>query len=331
MNPSLRRRVFFGAILWSVGLFVVAGGFIMVLINHHQPAATAIHRAFSHGPLVTLVAAFCLGIGLLYVRRALSPVGRLRERLADVHAGKEPRLTGAYPAEIQPLVDDVNALLAHQEQNVRRAVAKAGDLAHGLKTPLALLASEAERAAAAGQTDLALAITQHIERMRRQIDHHLAQARAAASGTTPGVRTAVIESADGIARTLDRLYAAREIRIAVAVAAEHAVRTTREDLDEMLGNLVDNACKWARARVTITSSSSSDAILIDVEDDGAGLPEALRETVLQRGVRADETAPGSGFGLAIVRDLAGLYGGRVTLDASPLGGLRARLQLPRAE
>ena len=331
MNTSLRRRVFLGAVLWSAGLFVVAGGVMMVIINHHGHSAALIHHFFSQVPAVILVAIACLLVGLWYVRRGLSPVSELRERLAAVHEGRESRVTGGYPAEIQPLVDDVNALLAHQERTIQRAVAKAGDLAHGLKTPLALLASEAERAAAAGHSDVALAITQHVDRMRRQIDHHLAQARAAASGATPGVRTAVLESAEGLARALTRLYAARAIRLDVAVSSEHVVRATREDLDEMLGNLVDNACKWARARVTISSTPADGAILIDVEDDGAGLPEALRERVLQRGVRADQAAPGSGFGLAIVRDLVDVYGGRITLDGSPLGGLRARLQLPRAE
>ena len=331
MSPSLRRRVFLGALLWSFGLFIVAGGAVMILVTHHQPAADAVHRAFRHRPLLTLVAAFFLVLGLLYVRRALSPVAQLRERLAAVHDGRERRLTGHYPAEIQPLVDDMNALLAHQDQTVQRAVAKAGDLAHGLKTPLALLASEGARAAAAGHHELASAISQHVERMRRQIDRNLAHARAAASGATPGVRTLVSESAEGIARTLRHLHSSRSIAIDVGVAGDHAVRVTREDLDEMLGNLLDNACKWARAHARITSSIANDAVLIAVEDDGAGLAPELRERVLQRGVRADEAAPGSGIGLAIVRDLAEVYGGRITLDASPLGGLRTRLQLPRAE
>ena len=331
MNTSLRRRVFLGAVLWSAGLFVVAGGVMMVIINHHENYAAGVHHFFSHVPAVTVVSVVCLTVGLWYVRRGLSPVGQLRERLAAVHEGREPRLTGAYPAEIQPLVDDVNALLAHQEQTVQRAVAKAGDLAHGLKTPLALLAGEAERAAASGQTELAAAIAQHVERMRRQIDHHLAHARAAASGATPGARTAVAESVEGLVRTVQRLYASRSLRLDVDIAAQHAVRVTREDLDEMLGNLLDNACKWGRSRVRVTSTATDASISIDVEDDGSGLPEALREKVLQRGVRADEAAPGSGFGLAIVRDLTEVYGGRITLEESPLGGLRARLQLPRAE
>ena len=331
MNTSLRRRVFLGAILWSAGLFVVAGGLMMFIINHHPRAARVVHHGFSHPPMVIAVALASLALGLWYVRRGLSPVGQLRERLAAVHAGREQRVSGSYPAEIQPLVNDVNALLAHQEQVVQRAVAKAGDLAHGLKTPLALLVVEADRAAAAGHTEMAGALSQQIVRMRRQIDHHLAHARAAASGATPGVRTTVLDSADGLARTLQRIYASRTIRIDVAVPSDHAVRASREDLDEMLGNLLDNACKWGDTRVRVSSTVTDAAIAIDVEDDGSGLPAALREKVLQRGVRADEAAPGSGFGLAIVRDLAEVYGGRITLDDSPLGGLRARLQLPRAE
>jgi signal transduction histidine kinase len=331
MNTSLRRRVFFGAILWSAGLFVVTGGLVMAIMNHHERTAAAVHRIFSHPPLVAAIALVCLALGLWHVRRGLTPVGHLRERLAAVHEGRDRRVSGDYPAEIQPLVDDVNALLAHQEEVVQRAVAKAGDLAHGLKTPLALLAGEAERALAAGQTELAASISQHVDRMRRQIDHHLAHARAAASGATPGVRSVVHESAEGLARTLQRIYASRGLEIDVDVPPDHAVRVTREDLDEILGNLLDNACKWTTSRVRLHSSAMDGIIILDVEDDGAGLAPELREQVMQRGVRADEAAPGSGFGLAIVRDLAEIYGGRITLDASPLGGLRARLQLPAAD
>ena len=331
MSQSLRRQIVLGAIMWSAGLFVVAGGGIVALFNHHQRYASAVHVVLSHAPFVVIVSGVCLFVGLWYVRRGLDPVARLRTRLAAVHAGRDARVSGEYPAEIQPLVDDLNALLAHQEDTVRRAVAKAGDLAHGLKTPLALLGSEADRAAAAGHEELAAAIGQQVDRMRRQIDHHLAHARAVASGATPGVRTVVLESAEGLARALTRLYAARNVRIDVAVSPEHAVRATREDLDEMIGNLVDNACKWTRTRVSISATAVDGAIHIAVEDDGPGIPEALRQTVLQRGVRADEVAPGSGFGLAIVRDLADVYGGRITLSTSPLGGLRARLQLPRAD
>jgi signal transduction histidine kinase len=149
-------------------------------------------------------------------------------------------------------------------------------------------------------------------------------ARAAASGATPGAHCAVLPSAEGLARTLLRLHAGRGLAIHVHVPPEHSVRSERENLDEMLGNLLDNACKWARSEVTITSSAIDAGVLITVDDDGPGLEASMRDAVLQRGVRADEAAPGSGLGLAIVRDLAELYGGSIALTSSRPGGLRAR-------
>ena len=261
--------------------------------------------------------------------RALRP--RCAGSLAASATDRSRRLEGSYPSEIQPLVNDLNALLEHREGIVARALAKAGDLAHGLKTPLAVLAQEAERAESAGQAEISSAISEQVERMRRQVDYHLAQARAAASGATPGARCSVRESAEGLSRTLQRLHAGRGLAIAVDVSPDHSVRGEREDLDEMLGNLLDNACRWARSRVAIASARDGDRIVITVDDDGPGLAPELRERVLQRGVRADEAGPGSGFGLAIVRDLAELYGGSIALETSPLGGLRSRLDLPAAE
>jgi signal transduction histidine kinase len=160
------------------------------------------------------------------------------------------------------------------------------------------------------------------------MDYHLAHARAAASGATPGARCSVSESAEGLARTLRRLHADRGVSIDLRTVSTHFARAGREDLDEMLGNLLDNACKWARSRVAVGSCEADATVTIVVEDDGPGLDASMRQAVLQRGVRADEAAPGSGFGLAIVRDLAELYGGSIALDASPLGGLRASLRLP---
>ena len=187
---------------------------------------------------------------------------------------------------------------------------------------------EAERAGAAGHADVADAIAEQVDRMRRQIDYHLAHARAAASGATPGARSSVRESVDGLTRTMLRLHAGRALAIDARVPPDHAVGGQREDLDEMLGNLLENACTWARSRVTVESSEVDGSIVITVDDDGPGLAPSMREAVLQRGVRADEAAPGSGLGLAIVRDLAELYGGSIALGSSPEGGLRARLRLP---
>jgi signal transduction histidine kinase len=166
--------------------------------------------------------------------------------------------------------------------------------------------------------------------MQRQMDYHLAHARAAASGAAPGTRCDVSVAAEGLARTLRRLYADRHLAIQLAVPEGQAVRVEQADLEEMLGNLLDNACKWAASRVSLSTEASSPSLVITVDDDGMGVEDALLESVLQRGVRADETAPGSGFGLAIVRDLAEVYGGEIALSRSPLGGLRARLTLPMA-
>ena len=235
-----------------------------------------------------------------------------------------------YPAEVQPLVEELNALLDHRERALARAVSKAGDLAHGLKTPLAVLSKEAADAGASGQPDLAAAIDQQVERMRRQMDYHLAQARAAASGATAGARSLIAESVEGLARTLQRLHADRGITIDLQLSPGHAARVEREDLDEMLGNILDNACKWATSRVSVSSRLDNDRVEILVEDDGPGIADALREEVLRRGVRADEASPGTGLGLAIVRDLAELYGGTIALQRGRMGGLGARLRLPAA-
>ena len=330
MSRSLRSRILFGSILWTMGLFGAAVLVSTAVILHRPHTAIVLHRTamYQGGMVMGIVVGVCILGGVLYVRSGLSPLDRLRGRLSAVRDGHERRLDGRYPTEVQPLVDDLNALLEHRDQTVRRAIAKAGDLAHALKTPLAVLAREAEVADAAGQGELAAVMRQQIERMRRQMDYHLAHARAAASGATSGAHCAVLASADGLARTLLRLHADRGLAIHVDVAREHTVRSEREDLDEMLGNLLDNACKWARSQITIASSATGTATLITVDDDGPGLDASMRDAVLQRGVRADEAAPGSGLGLAIVRDLAELYGGSIALTSAPSGGLRARLQLP---
>jgi signal transduction histidine kinase len=313
-----------GAMLWTLGLFAV----ITILLTLSTTAMRSVAIIHSHMEVSAVVAVACMAAGLALVRRALVPFDHIRRRLSQVRDGTERQLSGAYPSEVQPLVDDLNALLEHRERAVARAVSKAGDLAHGLKTPLAVLAQEAERTEAAGHHGLAATMSQQVERMRRQIDYHLAHARAAASGATPGARCSIMASAEGLSRTLLRIHEGRGIAIDVNIAGDHCVRGQRDDLDEMLGNLLDNACKWARSRVSIDASSTGAAILITVDDDGPGLAPSMRDVVLQRGVRADEAAPGSGLGLAIVRDLAELYGGSISLGAAPMGGLRARLELP---
>src|SRR5688572_20822424 len=210
---SLRARVVLGSILWTIGLVLFSFGFISWVFLYHPGMRFfgrngGIHFIWaSHAGLLAAIATLALAIGAYHVRRGLAGVTQLRTNLASVREGHHQRVEGRYVPEVQPVVDDLNALLDHREQAIHRAVAKAGDLAHGLKTPLAVLASEAERVAAAGQTELAAAIVQQIERMRRQVDYHLAHARAAASGATAGTRTSVRESAEALARTLMRLHA----------------------------------------------------------------------------------------------------------------------------
>jgi len=289
-EPSYRARVVWGVALAAIGLIA-----IVHFSTRTLTLGPSQMRLVAHGAMFSISAIALFLTGIYQVRRGISPVRRF--------------------------LDD-------REQAVRRAQSKAEDLAHGLKTPLAVLEQEAERVKSAGQDELAATIHEQVERMRRQIDYHLAQARASASGPVSGARCAVKESVEGIARTLRRLHSDRGLTIEALVSADHIIAGQREDLDEMVGNLVDNACKWAKSRVRIESSRVKDMIVIDVDDDGPGLQESMREGVLQRGVRADEAAGGHGLGLAIVRDLAELYGGSISLESAPLGGLRARLRLP---
>ncbi len=327
---TLRARILLGAIFWMTALFVAAGMVLTHLMSRNARAPFLFHRIFLHMDMLGIVVVVCLGAGLLLVRRGLNSFDELRARLLEVKQGRAHRLEGVYPGEVLPLVQDLNSLLDDREQRVTRALTKAGDLAHGLKTPLTLLTQQAERARTAGQSELADAITQQVDRMRRQVDYHLAHARASASGGNPSARSHLLTSADGLARTMMTIHADRRVVIDVHVSHEHFVRAQREDLDELLGNLVDNASKWAKSRVEIRSSVDEGQVVVTVDDDGPGLAPELRNTVLQRGVRADEAAPGSGLGLAIVADLVELYGGSIALGSSPLRGVRATMRLPSA-
>jgi len=268
-----------------------------------------------------------IGAVLIQVLFGLEPLRRMGRALAAIRAGETRRLTGDFPTEIEPLAVELNALIDHSERLVERARTHVGNLAHGLKTPLAVLTNEAGRA----QGPLAELALRQVALMRRQVDHHLARARAAAAGSILGARTDVLPVLRDLERTLGRIHAEKQLSIEIACPASLAFRGARQDLEEMLGNLMDNACKWARWRVSVEAASADHAIVIAIEDDGDGLPEGLRADVLERGRRLDETKPGSGLGLAIVTDLAELYGGRLELASSRLGGLAARLTLPAAQ
>jgi signal transduction histidine kinase len=314
-----------GAVLWAIGFFSLST-IVVTLYPALFPMVAGVHR---HAHAALVVAVVCVLGGFALIRAVVARLDGVRRRLADVRRGAAQRLRGRYPAEVQPLVDDLNALLDHRDRAIRRAIATAGDLAHAMKTPLAILQQDAERADAVNQPELAATIRDNVDRMRRQVDRHLARARAAAAGATAGAHASVHDSAEALVRTLGRLHVDRGLDLRMAVGDDHAVRAQREDLDEMLGNLIDNACKWARTRVEIASSAADSAIVMSVDDDGPGLAAEARVSVLRRGVKADQAAPGSGLGLAIVSDLAELYGGSIALAESTLGGLRAELRLPR--
>jgi signal transduction histidine kinase len=320
---SLHARFVAGAVFWTAGLLAAAIAIAVTVVTRYPHSALMVHDG-----LLAMGGAVLVTLGLSVIRRGLSPVAMLRERLGDVRDGRSSRLEGEYPDEVAPLVDDLNGLLDDRERRVARAAARAGDLAHGLKTPLAILAQEISRAEAAGQNDLAASISQQVIRMRRHIESHLAQARATAGGTSATARTNVADAVAGLVRTMGRLYAERALSIRAEVPSDCLVRVPVEDLEEMIGNLLDNACKWTRSRVAISAVPDGAQVVIAVDDDGDGLNAAMREQVLQRGVRADEAAPGSGLGLAIVGDLAEAYGGSIALEPSPEGGVRARLILP---
>jgi signal transduction histidine kinase len=271
-----------------------------------------------------------LGFGLalaalVQVFVGLAPLKKLRDALGRVRSGDAQRMDGAFPAEIMPLVDEFNTVLAQNAEVVERARTQAGNLAHALKTPLSVLANAAD-----GKDEaLARLVVAQVERAREQVDYHLARAQAAAAVRLPGARTPLGPIVDGLVRTMRRIHAERNLELVVQpMPAALAFRGEEQDLQEMLGNLLDNACKWASRRVEIDAGVEQDRLVIRVDDDGRGIAAEQREAMLRRGVRADQQVPGSGLGLSIVDDLARMYGGQVVLADSPLGGLRAILTLP---
>ncbi|MCL4745974.1 MAG: sensor histidine kinase [Burkholderiaceae bacterium] len=279
------------------------------------------------GALWLSLATLGLGLGLAVVVQVvvgLAPLERLRGALGAVRSGRTERLEGGFPFEVQPLVEEFNAVLAQNTEVVARARTQAGNLAHALKTPLSVLGN----AASQRDDDFARLVSEQVETARRQVDYHLTRARAAGARVA-GTRTALAPVLEGLVRVMRRVHADRAIEVVVRAPATPVVFLGDEqDLQEMLGNLLDNACKWAASRVEIGIASCDGRLAIDVDDDGGGIDPARREAMLGRGARADEKGRGSGLGLAIVDELARSYGGGVRLSESALGGLRATLEVP---
>jgi len=271
---------------------------------------------------LTVMALGLIAAAVLQVWFGLRPLSRMRHALAAVRMGKASRLPEDLPSEVRPLAVDLNALLEGNLEMLKRARTQAGNLAHALKTPLAILLDEAERLRAAGQEESAEVIDLQCERMRRQIDYQIARSRAAALKRAPGVAAEVRGALTPIVAAMSRLHGRRGITFAVACDAKITVAVDAQDLSEILGNVLDNAGKWAVAHVDISVRQVGANVEIIIDDDGPGLPPESYEHVFGLGERLDERMPGHGLGLSIVKDLVGLYEGQVRLDASPRGGLR---------
>jgi signal transduction histidine kinase len=267
------------------------------------------------------------------VRFGLAPLKRISEGLAAIRSGAAERLEGAFPVEIAPLARETNALIDANREIVSRARTHVGNLAHALKTPISVMMNEAT-----GAEPLALKVREQTEIMRDQVARHLERARLAAArvatiGTVTDVRAVVM----ALARSMEKIHHDRGVAIDVDAPEGARFRGERQDLEEMIGNLVDNACKWAQSRVAVEvfperpdPKDDRRVVRIVVDDDGPGLSPQQREQVARRGRRLDETKPGSGLGLSIVVELAALYGGGLTLGTAPIGGLRAELVVPGA-
>jgi signal transduction histidine kinase len=272
---------------------------------------------------------------MFQVRFGLAPLKRISAGLAAIRSGSAERLQGSFPVEIAPLARETNALIDANREIVERARTHVGNLAHALKTPLSVIMNEAN---ARGDDALAVKVREQANLMRDQVQRHLERARIAARATVVGTVTEVAPVVTALARSMEKIHRDRGIAIDIEMPRDTRFRGERQDLEEMVGNLVDNACKWAQSRVAVevlperADAAAGSTLRVVVDDDGPGLTATQREQVgaARRGNRLDETKPGSGLGLSIVVDLAALYGGALTLGTAPIGGLRAELVLPAA-
>ena len=286
-----------------------------------------------------LVALSVLALGLvtaalLQVRFGLRPMRDLTAGLIDVRSGNANRLEGKFPVEIEPIASELNALLKANEEIVERARTQVGNLAHALKTPLSVMSNEAERSTGS----FADKVMEQAEVMRDQVNLYLDRARRAARAHALGSLTEIRPVIDGLVRTLKRINAEKQVEVTTDCSDTLRFLGEKQDLEEMVGNLLDNAFKWAGEKVEIEVSLLPQSekngkrwLVLSVADDGPGLPENKRDQALKRGRRLDETKPGSGLGLSIVEETASMYDGQITLGSSTLGGLKVELTLPAAQ
>jgi signal transduction histidine kinase len=304
------------------------GRFVVRVAGPADEIADA-QRRFDTALLVTFLSlGAALGLSaLLQIRFGLKPLQDLRRAVASVRRGQAERIDGNYPRDIAPLAEELNLLLEANREILERARTQVGNLAHALKTPLSVIVNEADQ----GSDEASHRVREQATIMRNQVDYYLNRARAAALAGTLGAVTEVRPVLDALARTFGKIYRDRDLEITVDAPEGLRFKGERQDLEEMAGNLIDNACKWAEHRVAIRvvagEADGRSLLRIVVEDDGPGLPEAARDEALRRGRRLDETKPGSGLGLSIVSELVSHYRGRLALETSALGGARAELDL----
>jgi signal transduction histidine kinase len=303
-------------------------GRISILVTGNLSDLESQAAAFRGQAIIVLgiVAVILAGMSAMIARFALRPIERLREAVEAVREGERPTVEGNFPQEVSPLADEVNELLRSNTQIIERARNQVGNLAHGLKTPLAVLRNEAGTdASLLGRTVIA-----ETDNMSRIVSTYLDKARLAARSSVVGKRADTVAILNRLGRVLGKINKQCDVALAIDEATPW-FRGDDSDLEEMVGNLLDNGCKWAKSGVMLSATAdAARQVEITVEDDGPGLTPEQAEQVLRRGVRLDEKTPGSGLGLDIVKELVDVYGGSLTLTRSEMGGLKATLVLPAA-
>jgi signal transduction histidine kinase len=286
-----------------------------------------VHEFYAH-----IISSFLvLGIGLslamfIQVSVALKPLKAIRSAIGDIRAGKMERLPRDFPSDVQPLVDELNFLIDHNETLLKRARNQLGDLAHSVKNPLTVIRNEARNLS--GKQGQLILDQSHV--MANNIDHYLSRARIYGKQDAIGYRTSVKSVIDDLSFAVEHIYKERMISIDLQCMKDRWFRGEEQDLEEMAGNLIDNAFKWAKSRVVVSCASDHNRLTLTIEDDGPGIDEQELDTITRRGRKLDERTPGHGHGLGIVEDIANLYGGSLELGRSELGGLKAELDLPAA-
>ena len=303
---------------------------IQVAANADVMQAQVVQFEYALSATFLVLAAALIGSTALAVRFGLRPLRQLRDGLIAIRRGESERIAGEFPEDLAPLAAELNLLLDANREVVRRARTQVGNLAHALKTPLSVIVNEAD----AKSPTLADKVSEQAEIMTRQVTFYLDRARAAARATSVGISTEFAPVLDGLVRTFQKVYRERAVRFDASAPPGLRFRGEAQDLADLVGNLLDNAGKWAKSRIEVTTEreppdpTGRSYFRVHIDDDGAGLDAAARAAALERGRRLDESRPGSGLGLSIVVDLAANYGGALSLDDSPLGGLRATLRLP---